>query len=193
MRFSARSIVSIPILVFTLISAFLLSGVFLRQISAYAANAPQQTVTKGILAPSTTIDTPDASATVPRGVRHIHGGNGQNAQISTPGSQLVGDAGALLENFNGTSSRDSEKTNFGAEFEPPDQGLCVGNGFVVEPVNSAYNIYRTNGTKVAGPFNVNLLFNDGFSQFTSDPRCFFDTPTNRWSAAIRFLGRTPTF
>ncbi len=75
----------------------------------------------------------------------------------------------------------------GAEFEPPDQGLCVGNGFVVEPVNSAYNIYRTNGTKIAGPFNVNRLFNDGFKQFTSDPRCFFDKTTNTWFAVILFI------
>ena len=54
-------------------------------------------------------------------------------------------------NFNGTSSRDSEFTNFNAEFEPPDQGLCVGDGFVLEPVNSAYRIYRTNGSTCADP------------------------------------------
>src|SRR5207248_6076729 len=147
-----------------------------------------QPVTKGILTPSTTIDSADASATVPRGVRRIHMGNGQTAQGPTAASsQLAGDAGALLQNFNGTSSLDSEKTNFGAEFEPPDQGLCVGNGFVVEPVNSAYNIYRTNGTKIAGPFNVNRLFNDGFKQFTSDPRCFYDKTTNTWFAIILFI------
>src|SRR5262249_53480801 len=29
--------------------------------------------------------------------------------------------------------------------EPPDQGLCVGNGFVVEPVNTAIAVYRENG------------------------------------------------
>ena len=45
--------------------------------------------------------------------------------------------GKLLANFNGTSSKDSEVTNFNARFEPPDQGLCVGAGFVLEPVNSA--------------------------------------------------------
>ncbi|HAT44314.1 MAG TPA: hypothetical protein DCS90_04350, partial [Ktedonobacter sp.] len=115
-------------------------------------------------------------------------GNSQTAQGPTAaGLQLAGDAGALLQNFNGTSSLDSEKTNFGAEFEPPDQGLCVGNGFVVEPVNSAYTIYRTNGTRIAGPFNVNRLFNDGFKQFTSDPRCFFDKTTNTWFAIILFI------
>ncbi len=193
MRFSARSIFGIPILVLTLISAFLLSGVFFYEIPTHAASASHQTATKGTLVPSTTMIPPDASATVPRGVRRIREGNGQNAHISTVDGPLDGNASALLENFNGTSSLDSEKTNFGAEFEPPDQGLCVGNGFVVEPVNSAYNIYRTNGTKIAGPFNVNRLFNDGFKQFTSDPRCFYDKTTNTWFAVILFIGSNNKF
>ena len=189
MRFSSRSMGSIPMRVFALVGVFLLGGVFLLAAPpAHAASTPLQTVTKGILTPSTTIETPDASATVPRGVRRTPKGNGQTAQGPTAaGLQLAGDAGALLQNFNGTSSLDSEKTNFGAEFEPPDQGLCVGNGFVVEPVNSAYTIYRTNGTRIAGPFNVNRLFNDGFKQFTSDPRCFFDKTTNTWFAIILFI------
>src|SRR5712691_3952165 len=183
-RFRARN----PILVFALIGVLLLAGVFIRGATVNAAGTSQQPVTKGILTPSTTIIPPDAPANVPRGVRRIHTGNAQTSRIPTPaGSQLAGNAGALLQNFNGTSSLDSEKTNFGAEFEPPDQGLCVGNGFVVEPVNSAYNIYRTNGTKIAGPFNVNRLFNDGFKQFTSDPRCFYDKTTNSWFAVILFI------
>src|SRR5207248_11506939 len=92
----------------------------------------------------------------------------------------------LVHNFNGVSSLDSAVTNFGAEFEPPDQGLCVGNGFVLEPVNSAYNIYRTDGTKVVGPFNVNDPFDEGAKEFTSDPRCQWDRATHRWFATILF-------
>ncbi len=188
MVFSSRSRARIPIQVFALISVLILAGVFLRGTPANATGTSQQPVTKGILTPSTSIVPPDAPANVPRGVRRIHTGNAQTPRIPTQaGSQLAGNAGGLLQNFNGTSSLDSEKTNFGAEFEPPDQGLCVGNGFVVEPVNSAYNIYRTNGTKIAGPFNVNRLFNDGFKQFTSDPRCFFDKTTNTWFAVILFI------
>ena len=79
-----------------------------------------------------------------------------------------------MNNFNGVSSRDSAVTNFGAEFEPPDQGLCAGNGYVLEPVNSAYRIYRPDGTTIVGPFNVNDIFNVGGAEFTSDPRCYFD-------------------
>jgi hypothetical protein len=105
-------------------------------------------------------------------------------------AQSSSDSGSsgLLQHFNGVSSRDSEVTNFGAKFEPPDQGLCEGNGFVLEPVNSAYTIYRTNGKPIAGPFNVNNLFHLGGLEFTSDPRCYYDPTTNTWFVIILFLG-----
>jgi hypothetical protein len=32
--------------------------------------------------------------------------------------------------------------------EPPDQGLCVGNGYVVEPVNDVINVFNTSGQSV---------------------------------------------
>jgi hypothetical protein len=98
----------------------------------------------------------------------------------------------ILSNFDGVSSLDSGITNFGAEFEPPDQGLCVGNGFVVEPVNSAFTIYRRNGSVVAGPFNVNVLFDEGLTEFTSDPRCYFDRSTHTWFATILFISADNT-
>jgi hypothetical protein len=101
-------------------------------------------------------------------------------------------AKATLHNFNGTSSRDSEVTNFDARFEPPDQGLCEGNGFVLEAVNSAFTIFRRDGTVVRGPFNVNDLFNEGSEEFTSDPRCYFDATTNTWFAVILFINAKST-
>jgi hypothetical protein len=93
----------------------------------------------------------------------------------------------LLANFDGAGSLDSAITNFGAEFEPPDQGLCAGNGFVVDMVNSAYRVYDTKGATIAGPFNINKPFRDGFKEYTSDPRCYFDASTNTWFATILFL------
>ena len=96
-------------------------------------------------------------------------------------------ASPLLANFNGTSSRDSAVTNFNQEFEPPDQGLCVGNGFVVDMVNSAYTIYKQNGAVVSGPFNINGPFGEGLTQFTTDPRCYYDASTNTWFATIAFI------
>ena len=102
-------------------------------------------------------------------------------------SGLTATASPLLANFNGTSSRDSAVTNFNQEFEPPDQGLCAGNGFVMDMVNSAYTIYKPNGAVVSGPFNINGPFGEGLTQFTSDPRCYYDPSTNTWFATILFI------
>ncbi|MDQ6722414.1 MAG: hypothetical protein M3003_16700, partial [Candidatus Dormibacteraeota bacterium] len=54
------------------------------------------------------------------------------AALTPIGATTAGPSSHLLANFDGVSSLDSGLTNFGAEFEPPDQGLCAGNGFVVE-------------------------------------------------------------
>ena len=134
-----------------------------------------------------------AFGTVPRshGVRRIPRSQSTAAPtVSVPRASSAGLATgspSLLENFNGTSSRDSAVTNFNQEFEPPDQGLCAGNGFSVDMVNSAYTVYKTNGSTVAGPFNINDVFDEGATQFTSDPRCYYDPTTNTWFATILFL------
>jgi hypothetical protein len=96
-------------------------------------------------------------------------------------------APTIRPNFNGVSSLDSAVTNFGQEFEPPDQGLCVSSRFVVEMVNSAYTIYNRSGAKLAGPFNINGPFDEGLREFTTDPRCYYDATTNTWFATILFV------
>jgi hypothetical protein len=132
-------------------------------------------------------------STAPKGVRHRVTSNAKVASRAPAVTAAPSTAtGVLLHNFNGVSSRDSEVTNFNLRFEPPDQGLCAGNGFVMEPVNSAYTIYTPGGKVVRGPFNVNDLFNEGAAEFTSDPRCCFDASTNTWFATILFLNDTFT-
>jgi hypothetical protein len=131
------------------------------------------------------------AASPARGARRIpRTGSAAAPVASSPQAQSASSTAApatLLASFNGVSSRDSGATNFGQEFEPPDQGLCVGNGFVVEMVNSAYTVYRPNGSVVAGPFNVNGPFDEGLTQFTSDPRCYYDPATNTWFATLLFI------
>jgi hypothetical protein len=117
----------------------------------------------------------------------------RTAAVPHAGAATITSApGSLLQNFNGISSRDSGAVNFGQEFEPPDQGLCVGNGFVVEMVNSAFTVYRPNGAKVIGPFNVNDPFNEGAFEFTTDPRCHYDAATNTWFATVAFISADST-
>lgn len=138
---------------------------------------------------------PGSAQSYPRGVRPIPRPSGFSSLAKPPeaGSMLLDATHTeLLRNFNGVSSRDSAATNFGAEFEPPDQGLCVGNGFVVEPVNSAITIYHQNGSVASGPFNVNVLFSEGRRKFTTDPRCYFDITTHTWFAVILFINDNAT-
>jgi hypothetical protein len=131
----------------------------------------------------------------PKGARRLPSGRFSATEAIPRIATTAGAATATIAprvNFNGVSSRDSQFTNYNLKFEPPDQGLCKGNRFVLEPVNSAYRIYRTNGKSVRGPFNVNDLFNVGGKEFTSDPRCWFDPTTQTWFATILFLNDTST-
>ena len=132
-----------------------------------------------------------ATRVVPRGARRLPSGT-FSATEAMPGASASAAAAATaasspVVNFDGVSSRDSQFTNYEQTFEPPDQGLCKGNGFVLEAVNSAYRIYRTTGKSLRGPFNINDLFNVGGKEFTSDPRCWFDPSTQTWFATILFI------
>ena len=181
--------------VLSAVAALALSATALQVGIGWAAQSPAAPVgVAGLISP-----TADSQSTAPaairadRGARKTHGANA-TANKAAPAAAATSAAltttasgGTVLANFDGTSSLDSAVTNFGAEFEPPDQGLCAGNGFVVDMVNSAYRVYDTNGNTLAGPFNVNKPFHDGFKQFTSDPRCHFDAATNTWFAVILFL------
>jgi hypothetical protein len=146
------------------------------------------------LAPNVAAPSPSVSPI--RGVRRIpHSFSTAAPAVTAPhvsGRALTSAPTSLLANFNGVSSRDSAVTNFGAQFEPPDQGLCAGNGYVVEMVNSAYTVYRPNGSVVTGPFNVNGPFDEGLTEFTSDPRCHYDVATHAWYAVVLFINSTNT-
>jgi hypothetical protein len=93
--------------------------------------------------------------------------------------------------FNALSHYDQRTTNGGNQFsiEPPDQGLCVGNGFVVEALNDVVAVYHADGTLAAGPTAINLVFGypaefirpaGPFGPELSDPRCLYDADTGRF-------------
>ena len=54
---------------------------------------------------------------------------------------------ALGTHFQGLNFHDQRFANGGNQFsvEPPDQGLCAGNGFVLETVNDVLQVYDTAG------------------------------------------------
>lgn len=98
--------------------------------------------------------------------------------------------------FNGLSHRDQRFSGTGAyantqfSTEPPDEGLAVGNGFVLQTVNAALAIYDAgSGALRQGPTALNQFFhlkpeinrsNGVYGDFTSDPRVYYDAQLQRW-------------
>jgi len=97
--------------------------------------------------------------------------------------------------------------------EPPDQGMCAGNGYVLEAVNDVLNVFNTSGQSVL-PDNTSTNIVAGFprdvnhavdlnsffgyapainrstgvrGQFVTDPSCLFDQQTQRWFVVVLTL------
>jgi len=107
---------------------------------------------------------------------------------STP---VVGGTPALVTSFDGLNLRDQRLANAGNQFtvEPPDQGLCAGNGFVLETVNDVLRVFNTAGVPVTGVIDLNTFY--GYpaqfdrttllqGPFVTDPSCYYDPDIRRW-------------
>jgi len=84
--------------------------------------------------------------------------------------------------------------------EPPDQGLCVGNGFVLETVNDTLQVFDTTGNPVSAPTALNSFYGYPpaidrtksplqFGPEITDPSCIFDGATQRWFHVVLTLDR----
>ncbi|GCE11029.1 hypothetical protein [Tengunoibacter tsumagoiensis] len=97
--------------------------------------------------------------------------------------------------FNGISQYDQRTAGTGKyantqfSLEPPDQGLCAGNGYVVEGVNNAIAVYSKDGKLISGVEALSQFYGLlpeidrttlTYGQFISDPKCIYDTQSNRW-------------
>jgi hypothetical protein len=99
----------------------------------------------------------------------------------TPKAVTVGGEGV---GFSGLSVVDTANTN-GFVVTPPDQGLCAGNGYVMEAINLAISVYNRTGVQLTTPTSVNSFFGaDPAVTFLSDPRCYYDFSTQRWFLSI---------
>lgn len=98
---------------------------------------------------------------------------GHGSHSSPPGAQ----------GFVGITGAEQAAANAAYDLEPPDQGLCSNGTYVVEDVNNAYAVYTTTGQEVLSPVAMTSLFgipSETAGSFTSDPRCYYDTATQRW-------------
>ncbi|MBF6590516.1 MAG: hypothetical protein IVW57_08280 [Ktedonobacterales bacterium] len=116
----------------------------------------------------------------------------------TPVQQTVTTHNFSFTGLNGLSHADQRTagsgryTNTQFSLEPPDQGLCVGNGYMIEAVNNAIAVYKGYSgsiNRLTGPTALSQFFGidpeinrtTGFrGPFISDPKCVYDTVTQRW-------------
>ena len=104
--------------------------------------------------------------------------------------------------FDGLTHADQRSASGGNQFssEPPDQALAVGNGYVVEAVNTAIRVRRTDGSTATATVALNEFFKLApsinrttgvFGPFTSDPKAYFDIDTQRWFVTLLEIDQDP--
>jgi hypothetical protein len=99
--------------------------------------------------------------------------------------------------FLGMTHLDMRNANGGNQLnvEPPSQGLAVGNGYIVEGVNNAFQVYDMSGNPLLpAVISTNQLFGlspalnrttDVFGAYPTDIHCFYDQGINRWIVVQR--------
>ncbi len=80
--------------------------------------------------------------------------------------------------------------------EPPDQGLCAGNGYVMEAVNMVMRVYKAgNLAPVSAPLALESFFGTPYAfgvqggDYTvqGDVKCFYDAPAHRWLVSQLYI------
>jgi len=146
-------------------------------------------------------------------------GSGSGSGGSVKGAQKAKSNPTLKNSFEGLNLYQQRYARSGNQFtvEPPDQGLCVGNGFEVEAVNDVFNVFDASGNSVL-PDNTSTNIVSGFprnvnhavdlnsfygyapainrttgvrAQFVTDPSCLYDAATQRFFLVVLTLESTP--
>lgn len=90
-------------------------------------------------------------------------------------TQAAGERG-----FDGLNGSEQAAANGGLDLEPPDQGLCAGDGYVAEFINNAMTVYQPDGSQASAVIPSYALFLQSSAAFFSDPRCYYDASTGHW-------------
>ena len=110
---------------------------------------------------------------------------------------------ALGTHFEGLNFNNQRFANGGNQFsiEPPDQGLCVGNGFVLETVNDVLRVYHTDGTPATGVVDLNTFYGypaainrvtNARGPTITDPSCIYDQAIGRFIHVVLTLDKVGT-
>jgi hypothetical protein len=131
-----------------------------------------------------------------------------SAHVATSGPSVIGGKKAksnpeLQAGWDGLNFFDQRFANNGNQFsvEPPDQGLCAGNGFVLESVNDVLKVFDTSGNTMLGTVDLNTFYHyppaidrqhgNARGPSITDPTCYYDAPTGRWFQLVLTLDQTP--
>ena len=118
----------------------------------------------------------------------LGGGNAPASSVSNGGGGGTGINGVNILEMEKAGTGSYAGTNGG--LEPPDQALCVGNGYVLEGVNTAWKVFRTTGAAITPAVPLTQFFKiapggqAGPSSFVSDPRCLYDSRSGRFFALM---------
>jgi hypothetical protein len=144
-----------------------------------------------------------------------HGAKGASAPSATKAKSNP----IFKRGFEGLNHYQQRYARGGNQFsvEPPDQALCVGNGYVVEAVNDVMNIFNSSGESVL-PDNTATNIIDGFPRdvnnavdlnsfygyapainrttgargpFVTDPTCIYDAGAHRFFLVVLTLEVNP--
>ena len=118
-------------------------------------------------------------------------------RIVPGGASSIAGSNPNSSGFTGVTFSDQRTVDNGNQTSdtPPDQGLCEGNGTVIEPVNTVFSIFSTSGQTTSGPVSLTEFFTGQheidrtvdpptFGPFLSDPRCYYDPAAQRFIMTI---------
>jgi hypothetical protein len=147
---------------------------------------PGNVTSSGEIAPS--IDQVPAHSPHNKALEHVPAaGVSKIAGNNISGSANTAAAWNGISHFDQRTAGTGVYVNTQFSLEPPDQGLCVGNGNVVEAVNNAYRVYDTAGNPKTAVIALSQFFGLApeivrttltFGPFISDPKCYYDPDTN---------------
>jgi hypothetical protein len=122
---------------------------------------------------------------------------------AVPSSAVAGSNPELTLSLQGLNGRDQRLANGGNQFslEPPDQALCVGNGYTVEATNSVLRVFSSStGAALTGVMDLNTFFGypaainratfpgpNSIGPNVIDPICLYDPGINRFVVALTTL------
>jgi len=135
-------------------------------------------------------------------------GEGRSPILSRPeiaapvvdATPVAGEPSSLLTEFDGLGAFENREATGTSAIEPPDQGLCVGNGFVLESINITIQPFDDSGTPLEPAVEQNAFYQlpSGFDPTTglfgpvlSDPSCLYDPETGRFFSIILTLDVDP--